>query len=214
MMKKVMAVSMFIFSIVSLTAYAEDAPRYEEGKHYTLLNTPLKTSYRGEEIGEIYEFFSFSCIHCYRLEPGVERFLQEKPDNVRFTQVPVVFNERQKPEARAYYVAKLLKLEEANKAIFDRNFVEKKYLRTDKAFAKFFTQFGVSEKDYMAKAYSFAVDSMVNNAIRMTGTSEISGTPAIIVNGKYQIDTGASGGNEAALYVAKWLVEHEAQAQK
>ena len=211
MMKNLMAVTMLVLSALSLTAHADETPRYEEGKQYTPLNTALPTSYRGDEIGEIFEFFSFSCIHCYRLEPGVERFLKEKPDNIRFTQIPVVFNERQKPEARAYYVAQLLKLDGAGKAIFDENFVKKDYLRTDKDFAKFFTQFGLSEDDYMAKAYSFAVDSLVNKSIRLTGESQISGTPAIIVNGKYQIDTGIVGGNEAALYAAQRLVQQEAK---
>ncbi len=210
MLNRLMAASFTVIAMLSVSVFAEDEPRYIEGKHYTKLSTPLKTTYRGEEIGEIVEFFSYTCIHCFNVEPGIERFLEEKPDNIRFTQVPAMFNDRQAPEARAHYVAKIMGIEEAPKAIFNRNFVDRKYLRTDKAFAGFFTQFGMTEDEYMAKAYSFAVDSMLKNSIYMTGTSNIGGTPAVVVNGKYEIQSSAVGGNEAALHVAKWLVEYEA----
>ncbi|MEJ2063156.1 MAG: thiol:disulfide interchange protein DsbA/DsbL [Reinekea sp.] len=211
MMKPLLAVSLVVFSLFGLNAFAEDEPRYEEGKHYTLLSNPVKTTYRGDEIGEIMEFFSMSCIHCYHLEPGIERFLKEKPDNIRFTQVPVIFNNRQEPEARAFYVAEIMNLKKAQPAIFERNFVERKPFRNDQDYAKFFTQFGMTEDEYMGKALSFAVDSKIKNAMYLTGTSAITGTPSIVVNGKYQIETGVVGGNETALYVAKWLIENEAK---
>ena len=204
-----------VLCFVTLTAFAacaEETPRYVEGKHYTVLNTPLKTNHRGDEIGEIIEFFSYGCIHCYNFEPAVDRFLAEKPDNIRFTQVPVMFNERQAPEVRAYYVILTKKLgHDAHKAVFDAIHKNRKSLRTDKAFAKFFADnFDMTEDQYMATAYSFGVDPMVNKSIYYTGNSGIGGTPTIMANGKYLIDSSAVGGNEMALYVAKWLVERDA----
>lgn len=198
-----------LLALFAFAVYAEE-PRYQEGVHYQRLSTPLKTSFRGDEIGEIMEFFSYNCIHCFNLEPAVERFLEEKPDNIRFTPVPVMFNERQAPEVRAYYVLKTLKLDKsAHRAIYDAIHRDRQSLRTDKQFAKFFEKnFGVDEDKYMATAYSFAVDPQVNRSVVMTGTSGIGGTPSIIVNGQYLIDSRAVGGNEMALYAAKWLVEN------
>ncbi len=208
MFKRAIAASLIIFT--ACIAYAQDDnERYTEGKHYKAIATPLKTSYRDEEIGELMEFFSYSCIHCFRLEAGVERYLAEKPDNIRFTQVPVMFNERQAPEVRAYYVVEVLNLGgSAHKAIFDYINVQRKPLRTDAQFAQFFEQFGLSQDDYMKQAYSFAVNAKVNTSIYLTGKSEITGTPSILVNGKYLIDSGAVGGNEVALYAGQWLVEY------
>ena len=125
-----------------------------------------------------------------------------------------MFNERQEPEVRAYYVLKTLKLgEAAHQAIFDAIHKERKSLRTDKQFAKFFADnLGVTEDKYMQTAYSFGVDPLVKKSIYLTGNSGIGGTPSIIANGKYLIDSGAVGGNEMALYAAKWLIERDAAA--
>jgi len=210
MLKRLLAVSFLVLTACSIQA--ED-PRYVEGKHYTVLSEPLRTSHRGEEIGEVMEFFSYGCIHCFNFEPAIERFIEEKPDNIRFTAVPVMFNNKQAPEVRAYYVIEVLKLgDEAHAAIFNEIHKKRKSLRTDAQFAKFFTRFGLTEDQYMKEAYSFAVAPKVKNSIYLTGNSGITGTPAVMANGKYLIDTGAVGGNEMALYVAKSLIEQDAAA--
>lgn len=198
--------------LVSFSAVAEEPPRYQEGVHYRTLAMPLKSTYRGEEIGEIVEFFSYSCIHCYNFEPVVEQFLQTKSDKIRFTALPVMFNERQAPEVRAYYVLQLKQLgKQAHQRIFDAIHAERKSLRTDKAFARFFADnFDISEEDYMAAAYSFSVEPLVKKSVLYTGQSGIGGTPTIMANGKYVIDSSAVGGHEQALLVATWLIEQDA----
>ncbi|MFQ3229025.1 thiol:disulfide interchange protein DsbA/DsbL [Reinekea sp.] len=197
-------------SFLSLFAIAED--KWVEGVHYKTLVTPLPTSYSGDEVGEIMEFFSYGCIHCANLEPAAQAFKSSLPDTIRFSPVPVMFNERQSAEVKAYYSAVLLKVgDEAHQGIFNEFHVARKPLRTDKAFAKFFTRYGVSEDDYLAMANSFGVAGKVNQSIQLTGNSGIQGTPAIMANGKYLIDSGAVGGNNVALEVAKWLVERDAQ---
>jgi thiol:disulfide interchange protein DsbA len=208
MFKRAFALLLTVFAFAG--AQAED--RYVEGQHYTVLPEPLKTSYRGEEIGEIVEFFSYNCIHCYNVEGPIKRFLAEKPDNIRFTKITVMFNERQAPEVRAYYVIQTLRLgEEAHEKVFTAIHKQRKSLRTDKQFANFFEdELNVDEEKYMATAYSFGVDPQVNRSIYYTGNSRIGGTPTIMANGKYIIDSSAVGGNEMALYVAKWLVERDA----
>lgn len=212
MIKKLFITSLFI--LTAGMSQAEDA-KFIEGEHYTVLPKALQTSYRGDEIGEIMEFFSYACIHCFNLEPGVVRFLNEKPDNIRFTPVPVMFNERQTPEVRAYYVLRSLQLgDEAHQAIFNAIHRDRKSLRTDAAFASFFdSEFGIDKDRYMKEAYSFGVNAKVKTSVILTGTSGIGGTPSIIVNGKYQINSGAVGGNELALYAAQWLVENDPSAE-
>lgn len=201
-------------ALVLLTAVfsqAAETEKYVEGQHYIVLDKPLKTSYRGEEIGEIMEFFSYACIHCYNLEPGIARYLEQKPDNIRFTKVPVMFNGRQEAEVRAYYTVNTLRLgEEAHAAIYNEIHQKRNRLGTDSQFAKVLEPFGVTEEKYLATAYSFGVEPRVKAAAILTGQSQIKGTPGIVVNGKYLIESGAVGGNEAALYAAQWLVERDA----
>lgn len=206
----------FVISLLITAAsliHAEEAARYVEGKHYATLATPLNTSFRGEEIGEIMEFFSYSCIHCARLEASIPAFLDQKPDNIRFTPVPVVFNEYQKPEVRAYYVVELLNLgHSAHTQIFNEINVNRNRMNTDAKFAEFFTRFGISKEEYMKHAYSFAVNAKLNQSIILTRDSQITGTPSVVANGKYRIDSGAVGSNEMALYAAQWIVNNEADS--
>ena len=205
--KILMAVAL---SFLSLFAIAED--KWVEGVHYKTLTKPLPTSYSGNEVGEIMEVFSYGCIHCANLEPAAQAFKKTLSDNIRFSPVPVMFSERQSAEVKAYYAAKLLKIDDAyHQAVFNEFHIARKPLRSDAAFAKFFSRYGISEKDYMAMASSFAVMGKVNHSVQLTGNSGIQGTPAIMANGKYLIDSGAVGGNDVALEVAKWLVERDAQ---
>ncbi|MDN3647684.1 thiol:disulfide interchange protein DsbA/DsbL [Reinekea marina] len=207
MIKKLM-ITAALFA-VSLFAAAED--KWVEGVHYRTLANPLPTTYSGDEIGEITEFFSYGCIHCFNLEPAAQAFKKSLPENIRFSPVPVMFNERQSAEVKAYYASVLLKInDDAHQAIYNEFHVARKPMRSDKAFAKFFTRFGVSEDQYMAMANSFGVAGKVNQSIQLTGKSGIQGTPSIMANGKYLIDSGAVGGNNVALEVAKWLVERDA----
>jgi len=200
-----------ILTIMVLAAcFSQAEEKYQEGVHYTVLDTPLKTTFRGEQIGEIMEFFSYSCIHCYNLEPSIERYMPEKPENIKWTPVPVMFNDRQAPEVRAYYVLKVLKLgEEAHKAIFEQIHKNRKSMRSDAQFAKFFKEFGISEDRYMKEAYSFGVNAQLNRSIYLTKNSQIQGTPGIVANGKYLINSGAVGGNELAIYAAQWLIQND-----
>jgi thiol:disulfide interchange protein DsbA len=197
-------------SFLSLFAIADE--KWVEGVHYKTLVTPLPTSYSGDEVGEIVEFFSYGCIHCANLEPAAQTFKKSLPDNIRFSPIPVMFNERQSAEVKAFYASVLLKInDDAHQGIFNEFHVARKPMRSDKSFAKFFTRYGVSEDDYLAMANSFGVAGKVNQSIQLTGNSGIQGTPAIMANGKYLIDSGAVGGNDVALEVAQWLVERDAQ---
>jgi thiol:disulfide interchange protein DsbA len=197
-------------SFLSLFAFAED--KWVEGVHYKTLQQPLPTTYSGDEVGEIMEFFSYGCIHCANLEPAAQAFKKSLPDNIRFSPVPVMFNERQSAEVKAYYASVLLKInDEAHQAIFNEFHIARKPMRSDQTFAKFFTRYGISESDYLKMANSFGVMGKVNQSVQLTGNSGIQGTPAIMANGKYLIDSSAVGGNSVALEVAKWLVERDAQ---
>ena len=198
-------------AMVAVLSFAEDA-QYQEGVHYQVLTNPLPTSFRGEEVGEIMEFFSYACIHCYNFEPAVERFKSTLPENIRFTPVPVMFNPRQEAEVKAFYISQMLGINDVvHMPIFNEIHNKRRAMRSDKSFAEFFANYGVEESKYLSYAQSFGINSKVNFSINLTRNSQIPGTPAIIVNGKYRIISEAVGGNEASLQVAQWLVERDAQ---
>ncbi len=157
------------------------------------------------------EVFSYSCIHCFRLEPFIENWVEnQKPDDIRFTHVPVVFHDRQLPEVKAYYASKLLKVhDESHDAIFNEIHVNRNRLTDDEAFAEFFTRFGVSEEDYLTMANSFAVNVKANMAKEVTEKGQVTGTPSLVVNGRYLVTGRTAGSNEKMFDVAVWLIRQD-----
>jgi len=196
---------------VALLIGSATAEEFRAGTHYQVLPDTLPTTYRGDEIGEIMEIFSYSCIHCFNLEPYVTAWKQGKPDNIRFTQVPVLFNQRQLPEVKAFYTGQFLDVsEQTHPAIYNEIHVNRNRLSSDEDFAEIFERFNINEADYLSMANSFAVNTRVSMAQKITQMSQIEGTPSLVVNGKYLISGRMAGGNERMFTVAEWLIRNEA----
>lgn len=207
MIKRLLGAALVVCAFLG-SAQAEE---YQAGQHYQVLPEKLPTNYRGEEAGEIMEIFSYSCIHCFNLEPFIQSWKQSKPDDIRFTPVPVVFNARQIPEVKAYYASELLGInDESHGATFNEIHINRNRLSSDEDFAEFFTRFGVSEEEYLKMANSFAVNVKVNQARKITEMSQVQGTPSLVVNGKYLVTGRTAGGNEKMFDVAVWLIRRDA----
>ncbi len=207
MIKRLLGAALLVCAFLGTT----QAEEYKAGQHYLELPEKLPTNYRGEEAGEIMEIFSYSCIHCFNLEPFVQSWKQSKPDDVRFTPVPVLFNNRQIPEVKAFYASQLLKInDESHVPTYNEIHLNRNRLSSDEDFAEFFTRFGVSEEEYMNMANSFAVNVKVNQARKITEMSQIQGTPSLVVNGKYLVSGRTAGGNEKMFDVALWLIRRDA----
>lgn len=209
MFKRVMLSALALMVLAAGSATAEE---FQAGTHYQVLPEKLPTSYRGDEAGEIMEIFSYSCIHCFNLEPFVTSWKQGKPDDIRFTPVPVLFNDRQIPEAKAYYAGQFLDvIEQSHPSIYNEIHINRNRLSSDEAFAEIFERFDISESEYMDMANSFAVNTRISLAQKITRMSQIQGTPSLVVNGKYLISGQMAGGNERMFTVAEWLIRNEDQ---
>jgi len=73
---------------------------------YSTLQNPLPLEAQGKI--EIAEFFWYGCIHCYNLEPLLERWVPALPADTQFRRIPAVFNERWAHDAAIYYAFEVL----------------------------------------------------------------------------------------------------------
>jgi len=147
---------------------------------------------------KVVEVFGYTCPHCYNLEPSLHKWLESKPEDVHFERMPVVFNH---PNwifmARVFYTAKELGvLDKSHNAFFDALHRDKKELFTPEAIAKFFTQFGVKEEDFLKTFKGFKVTSEIKRAAKITQAYGVEGVPAVIVNGKYLTDVPMAGSRD------------------
>jgi thiol:disulfide interchange protein DsbA len=165
---------------------------------------------------EVVELFWFGCPHCYHLEPDLNKWLANKPDNVVFLRIPAVFSKPWAIHARAYYTAKTLGLydngnHEFHNAFFDEYHNKKKNLVKRKELQAFFARFGVSAEDFNNTFESFAVNTKVNRAASLSKRYQLDGVPSMIVNGKYRVDGPMAGGRKGMINVMNYLIDKESK---
>jgi len=82
-------------------------------------------------------------------------------------------------------------------------------LGSEAALKELFVKNGVDPEDFDKAFNSFGVNSQVNQADARARSAKVSGTPSMMVNGKYTISASQAGGQSEMLEVAKFLVEKE-----
>ena len=179
-----------------------------EGK-YQNLATPLTVS-TGEKI-EVVELFWFGCSHCFSLEPHIKEWLKNKPENAEFKKVPALFSKRWEFHGQAFYTMETLKVpQEAYDRFFSRIHVERKPINSLSGLVSFLAAYDKSEEEVEDAFNSFAVDSQMRIARKITQSSGARGVPAMMVDGKYLTSQQLSGGSTQMFNVVNQLVDKAA----
>jgi len=155
------------------------------GRDYRLLSPPQPTE-SGKKV-EVIEFFSYACIHCYNLEPSLNAWIKRKPSDVDFKRVPAVFRDSWLPLAKAYYTIEAMGLfEKLHSQVYAAIHVQNVRLDDTKVLFDWVAKQGVDRKKFVDVFNSFAIQSRAQRAVNMTRGYGIDGTPALVVDGKYQ----------------------------
>jgi len=211
MIQKVIIAAALLFG--SQLAMAQAEP-YQEGVHYFKINqVPADT---GSDTVEVTELFSYACSHCNTMEPYVQSWVQSKPDNVVFNRIAVAFGRKAwEMMARAYITAEMLGIEEESHiAMMDAIWKEGKQFRSLDDMADFYSGFGVERSAFLANYQSFAADSALRKSQRDVQLFGITGTPSLVVNRKYRIQSSKDVRDyNAMLDVVDYLVVKESASE-
>ena len=159
-----------------------------EGKDYRVMDFPQPTS-TGNKI-EVLEFFFYGCSHCYHLHPYLADWAKKMPKDVEIVYVPTVFNPNWESMAYTYYALQTLgKSHELHNALYDAWNVKNQMLTDQAAASAFVASQGVDAKQFKDAYSSFGVRSMVMRAKQLQETYNIRGTPTVVVDGKYVINS-------------------------
>lgn len=212
-MRLMLALCALLVSVSALVAQANDKPAYVAGTHYTEIEQPVRTADPSKI--EVTEVFSYHCNHCLSFEPMLQAWKKQLPEDVAFVQMHAIWNAGMKSMAQAFYTVKTLKLEDkAHMGIFTAIQMERKVFKNPEEWAEFLATFG-SDKETILKTYnSFGVSSQVSQADARARGYGITGTPEMVVNGKYRVSARQSGGQAEMLKVVDFLVEKERAAKK
>ncbi|UOO82725.1 thiol:disulfide interchange protein DsbA/DsbL [Uruburuella testudinis] len=168
-----------------LAAQAYAAP--VEGQDYTVLAKPIPQT-QADKI-EVLEFFGYFCVHCYHLDPVLLKHARSFPADTYLRTEHVVWQPDMLGLARVAAAVNQSGLKyQANPAVFEAVYAQKINL----ADSATFKQWAESQKSFDGKKLIAAYDSFSNQAQakkmeELTNTYQISGTPTVIVGGKYQV---------------------------
>jgi len=184
--------------------------KWEEGKHYILLNSSQPTSASGKI--EVVEVFSYACSHCAHFQPYADQLKASLPKEAVFTYMPAIFNPSWEQFARAFYTAQSLGvLEKSHQAFFDAIHRDRKPFQSAEDIAAFYEAYGIKSDAFLSTAQSMVVQGQISKSMEMTRNYQIEGTPTLVVNGKYRIsaDPEKGVGYSEMAEIANYLVKKE-----
>ena len=189
-------------------AQAADS-KFQDGVHYTSI---ANAAARPAGTVEVVEAFSYMCSHCATFEPYIESWLKRLPESVKFQRYPVVFGRSTwELYARGYNTADVMGVaDKAHAALMDKIWKKKEISKSIEELADFYAAYGVIPAEFVATSQSFAVDAKMRKEQRFLLDSGVSGTPNIVVNGKYLVAGNATVANyDQLLAVVDYLVAQE-----
>lgn len=212
---KLMIGFMMGLCLMSAGALAETpaAPNFSPGKDYDVLAKPQPIEDPAKV--EVREFFWYGCPHCYHFEPEINAWLKTKPEPVAFIRQPAIFNEHWAAHAKAYFTAETLGvLNKMHADFYDAIQNEKQTLESETDLAGFFKDHGVAESDFHQAYQSFAVDSKMRQAQGVAARYGVTGTPSIVVNGKYLVSPEKAKTFPRMIEITNALIQKEAGSVK
>lgn len=195
--------------------------QFDEGFHYDVLNPPVTTQTADGKI-EVAELFWYACPHCYQLEPTVDKYKAQKPENVEFVPVPATLAPNWRNHAMLYYVGQMLDPEgkkELHKRIFSAIHGKPRRAGVAKgdngAIKRFLQSLGYKQEDIDRAYNSMLLKTKMNYADRYAadlgarttnGRRVVDSVPTIIVNGKYVTSPSRlEGGSQELIDVINYL---------
>jgi len=199
---------LIVFLIYGALSYAQ-IERFVAGTHYQEIANPVNT--KDSSKVEVIEAFWYGCSHCFRFEPLIADWEENKPDDVDFVRFPALWNGLMKVHAQVYYAAEALdSVNVLHEHIFNAINVERNMLQNEDQIAELFAQHGISQSDFESAFNSFSVRTKVNQAEKRMSDYGIRSTPNMIVNGKYLVATGENvRTQQEMLEIVDFLVEKE-----
>jgi thiol:disulfide interchange protein DsbA len=172
--------------LVSVGAFAKP---FQEGVQYVPIK-PAPALGSGDNV-EVVEFFWYGCPHCRDFEPTIMKWKERKPDNVAFSQMPVMFGGAADLHAQVFYALEGMgELERLHGPIFDAMHVQKRKLKSRDAIDSFLQENGVDMDKFSEAMGSFAVAAKVNRARALMRRYGIRSVPTVVIDGRYRSGTG------------------------
>jgi protein dithiol oxidoreductase (disulfide-forming) len=204
-----------------------DDGKWVEGKHYFRIE-PTQPKVTNTDKIEVVEVFSYGCPACNQFHPIVQQLAASLPADAVMAYLPASFipQENWPMLQRAYFAAKALGVaDKGNDAMYEAvwktnelsamnasgtGLKPRDALPTIADAAKVYAKFGVDPAEFVAVANSFSINTQMKRADDLVKGYGVTGTPTVVIDGKYRFDVSSAGGYPQTIELAKWLVAKEA----
>lgn len=185
----------FVVTLAALTLAGAAPARAQQGaprlKYEYLMIDPQPVA-TGERI-EVVEFFWYGCPYCFQLQQPLEAWLKRKPADVELRRIPAIFRDSWVPHARVFYTLEALgETGRLHQAVYRSMHLDKDSLNSANTTADWAARNGVEPARWLAAYNSPEVDRKVQDARSHTRAYAITGTPSLIVDGRYLTSSGMS----------------------
>ncbi|MFT5139665.1 MAG: thiol:disulfide interchange protein DsbA [Lysobacterales bacterium] len=183
---------------------------FTEGQHYIKL--AQATSARKTNGVSVTEIFSYMCHACNDFEPYIQNWKNKQLSDVELNRIPVGFG---RPAweliANGYLIAEIMGIADgAHLSLMNTIWKEGKQMRSMQDLADFYAGQGADKEKYLALDKSFMLNMRQKQNNEKLGIYAPRGTPTMIVNGTYKIQTSEAVPNyDVLLSVVDFLVAKE-----
>ena len=181
------------------------AAALQAGRDYKPLATAQPTE-SGAKV-EVIEFFWYGCPHCFDLEPFLRKWTAKLPTDVEFRRIPAIPTERWASNARTFYTLDAIgELERLHGEVFDAIHINRVNFNDQKTQLEWMAKKGVDSKKFGDAWASFAVQGKVKRAAALTQAYDVTGVPALVVDGKYVTSVSMTGSAERLMQTLDELI--------
>ncbi|MBF0158702.1 MAG: thiol:disulfide interchange protein DsbA/DsbL [Magnetococcales bacterium] len=183
--------------LLAVSAMASEV--LQAGVHYDLI-TPATTARMDRP--EVVEVFNFKCPHCYTLHRELKEWVKKNKDRFSFRSLPIFWGEQTDLPARAFFVAQAMGKEaEMQMALFKAHFDQNANIESESDLMFIAEEIGLDNKQFQAKLRDFGISTQVAQALQFKKEHGVTGTPTLIVNGRYRLQARHAAGNWPRLFV-------------
>ncbi|MBL4773589.1 MAG: hypothetical protein JKX98_08320, partial [Alcanivoracaceae bacterium] len=112
---------------------------YKLGKDYDLLKSPYATENTEQVV--VYEFFGYTCPHCFYFEPFMDKWLETIPQHAKLQRVPLNFQQGWANLQQAYLTAEVMGItEKSHTKLFEAIHNEHKRFNSIDELAEWYSQ--------------------------------------------------------------------------
>jgi thiol:disulfide interchange protein DsbA len=212
-------------TLIAAGPVAQAQAKWVAGQHYTVLPQAQRTQVPAGKV-EVMEVFSYGCPACNAFQPTIKKLKAALPPNAQMVYLPASWNaaEAWPMFQRAYLTAVSMGVaEKAHDAMYEAIWTTGELGVTDLKTGRLRTKLptiddaarfyqrvaGVKAAEFVAASKSFGIDLKSRQADSQIIAMQVTGTPTLVVNGKYRLNNEHQMSADQIIELVKFLVAKE-----